>query len=312
MSKKTRIVITGITGFVGQHLLEDIDVSVYDITVITRNVSKKMRIEPKGVTILEANLLDVDSLEKAFEGNDVLINLAAEVRNISQLEETNVQGTKNIIEAVRRTGIQHVIHLSSVGVVGKGYNDTTTIVGEEHLQDPKNEYERTKLISEKIFLEAAKEHNLGLTVLRPTNVIGEFHPFDALLNLMVRIQSKKVLLYRDNAVVNYVYVKDLTYLIIDILKTGKDVGIMNVGNHLQLKQFYTILGKYLDVKLTIAKIPSFLIKLAILLKINQFKGFSNKVIYSDDKMRKNFGYHFGIEKGLERVIEYYRKNNKLK
>ena len=108
---KLRIVITGASGFVGKDLLRFLDEELYEITVISRDKKKLENKFSKSVQVVEADLLNVTSLKSAFENKDVLINLAAEVRNHDMLEKTNVQGTKNCIEALQNSSIKKVIHL---------------------------------------------------------------------------------------------------------------------------------------------------------------------------------------------------------
>ena len=153
----------------------------------TRN-PQKFR-EEERFRIVEGDLSNQESLNRALSGITILINLAAEVRNLEKLEETNVGGTKRLIAAIREAKtVKEVIHLSSVGVVGMNYNLDLTEVDEQFPAEPKNEYERTKLLSEQLFLDFFRENpDLQWSVLRPTNVFGESHPFDALLNLMQHV-----------------------------------------------------------------------------------------------------------------------------
>ena len=91
---KQKIIITGASGFIGIDLLKFLDLSLYEVTVITR---KKQKLEGKfdpSVKVVEADLMDINSLIEAFENQEVLINLAAEVRNHDLLEKTNVQELK--------------------------------------------------------------------------------------------------------------------------------------------------------------------------------------------------------------------------
>ena len=76
-----KILITGASGFVGQHLLEDISPGDFEISIMTRDAEKKMRVLPVGCKIIKADLNDRLSLTNALKGIDVLVNTAAEVRN---------------------------------------------------------------------------------------------------------------------------------------------------------------------------------------------------------------------------------------
>lgn len=307
-----KILITGASGFVGQHLLEDIDPGRFDVTVISREPAKKMRVLPNGVKVLQADLNDADSLIKAFAGIDVLINTAAEVRNVEKLEQTNVQGTKNLIRAITENKISKVIHLSSVGVVGMQYSSKAKRIDELAACDPKNEYERTKLESEKLLKHASAEQGFDLVILRPTNVFGEYHPFNALLNMMKHVAAEKPVVLSSGAIVNYVYVKDLSGAILSCLDNGKMKGTFNVGEALSLDVFTSMIAEQLNAKKKIIRVPGFLINFIDALGWRKLNAVSNKVEYDDSALKNVFQYPYGIKKGLERTIEYYKKKGMIK
>lgn len=310
MQVKEKILITGASGFIGKSLLKQIDFDRYEVAILTRN-PQKFGSEER-FRVVEGDLSDQESLNRALSGITVLINLAAEVRNQEKLEETNVGGTKRLIAAIRAAGtVKHVIHLSSVGVVGMNYSLEPTVVDEQFPEHPKNEYERTKLLSEKLFLSFFGENpGLQWSVLRPTNVFGASHPFDALLNLMQHVRHGKKILYTRTAKVNYVYVEDLTAFILNRLEaTGN--GIYNVGDSMDLKAFLDTIANELGASLKATRIPKWAVKIFLGLKIRKLDSVSNEVIYSDKALRTHFNYPFGYKEGIRHTIEYYKQLNKL-
>ena len=309
---KQKIVITGASGFVGKDFVKMLDLDKYEISVITRKKEKLFNLFDSSVKIVEADLMNIDSLKSAFEGQEVLINLAAEVRNHDLLEKTNVLGTKNCLEAIKLTGIKKVIHLSSVGVVGKPFSNSSIKITEEVDPTPQNEYERTKNISEQLFTEASKSNSFELVVLRPTNVFGEHHPFNALLNLMQTIENGKPLIYTKGAMVNYVYVSDVSASIVSALENQTKNGIYNVGYAMELNDFYTIIMKSMNKKTRKYKVPSILTSFVDKLGVKKLQSISNRLEYSDVRLRENFNYPFGVEKGIENTVEFYKKQGVLK
>jgi nucleoside-diphosphate-sugar epimerase len=312
MSETLKIAITGASGFIGQHLLEDISHTSFSVRIITRNPLKTIGHVTPETEIIKADLKDLGSLKKAFAGIDVIVNIAAEVRNDKLLADTNIEGTKNLIKAATENKVKKIIHLSSVGVVGMQYSDCLTHVSEETECAPKNEYERTKLESEKLLLDADKKNNWQLTILRPTNVFGENHPYNALLHLMNHIHSEKPTVCTRLAKVNYLYVKDLSQLIVKLISDEKEYGIVNVGQHKDLNAFVKLISAELGKKPKMVIIPPFLIKISNLVGINILKSVSNGVIYQDEKLKCFYKYPFGIEQGLRNTIEYYKKQNLIK
>jgi nucleoside-diphosphate-sugar epimerase len=255
--------------------------------------------------------LDPLSLKQAVSGVSILINLAAEVRNQDKLEAINVGGTRNLLTAIQEEpALKTIIHLSSVGVVGMNFSLDSLVVDEGFSPAPKNEYERTKLISEQLFVDYLKQSSLCWSILRPTNVFGPNHPFDALLNLMKYIQQGKKVIMTSSAQVNYVYVDDLTACIINQVNTPGNA-VINVGSSMKLKAFVGCIARELTVPAKIVGIPKMVVGLCRALKIRKLDSVSNEVIYSDKLLRSFFKYPVGIEEGIKRTVLYYKKLNKL-
>ncbi|MCX6295900.1 MAG: NAD(P)-dependent oxidoreductase [Bacteroidetes bacterium] len=312
MKRPFKIAITGGSGFVGQHLLAGLSSSSHFFRIITRDLSKKINNIPLNSEIVNADLTNYDSLKKAFEGIDIIVNIAAEVRDQKQLAETNISGTKNLIKAALENKVSKIIHLSSVGVVGMQYSGSACIVNEGTGCDPKNEYERTKLESEKLLLEARNQNNFLLTILRPTNVFGEHHPYNALLHLINHINSGKITLCSKSSMVNYVYVKDLTNLIRLLIDDEKEYGIINVGDSQELPSILKCIAVDLGKKANILILPQFLFNFSEMVGIKKLRSISNHVIYNDGKLKAFFYYPYGFQNGLKNTIEYYKFQNLIK
>src|SRR6202008_1505038 len=180
-------------------------------------------------------------------------------------------------------------------------------VNEHAVCNPKNEYERTKLESETLLVDAHNKYGFQLDILRPTNVYGEYHPFNALLNLINHKISNKPLISTPEALVNYVYVKDLTAVILFSLNETAGFGIVNVGESDSLKHFSSILSSSLNKKDHQIIVPRFLINFIITLGIHRFNAVSNQVAYSDQKLKTFFRYPYGLQKGLDRTVAYYKQ-----
>jgi nucleoside-diphosphate-sugar epimerase len=309
MSNKEKVLITGASGFVGKSLLHQFDFDRYDVSILTRS-PKKFDGETR-FQVVKGDLLDLLSLKRAVSGVSVLINLAAEVRNQDKLEAINVGGTKNLLQAIQEEpSLKTLIHLSSVGVVGMNFSLDSLVVDEQFPPAPKNEYERTKLISEQLFVDYLRQSTLSWSILRPTNVFGPHHPFDALLNLMKYVQEGKQVLLTPGSQVNYVYVDDLSACILNQLNASGNA-VLNVGYSMNLKAFVNHIAHELAVPAKITGIPKWVVRLCRALKIRKLDSVSNEVIYSDKRLRSFFEYPVGIEEGIKRTVLYYKKLNKL-
>jgi nucleoside-diphosphate-sugar epimerase len=304
-----KILITGASGFVGSHLLDGlVQNKKFEITGISRKIENLTKLETRGIKAIQADLCDYKSMESAMKGIDILINIAAEIRNEDQLENTNINGVENIAKAAEYNGVKKIIHLSSVGVVGAQYQSKIIIITEESKCRPQNNYEITKLRSEEILKQKYKGE---LIIMRPTNVFGENHPFNALLNLMTRVKNGKPLPCSSMAYVNYVYVKDLTDSIIELIDKKMQEQIFNVGSSMKLTDFFLLLRTKLETGNKVVKIPQTFFTILDLIGINKLQTVSNQAAYCDKKLKKYVSYQYDYDKGIDRVIKFYRNQNLL-
>lgn len=310
-----KVLITGLTGFVGKNLLATFKEDTLEIVTISRRASPQL-IGVHSDCIFRGTLSDKESLEPAFEGVDVVVNIAAELKDEDQFVKTNIDGVRNIIELSKRHGVKRIVHLSSVGVVGMQYSDSPVIVDETFQCAPKNNYERTKLESERILLTEWSDDPKRITILRPTNVFGEQHPRKALLNYFTKVSAGTRFYSTQHAMVNYVYVADLAHVIRHFIFNSGAHCIYNVGNGMTFKSFhaesakairtapvYTATGKW------IFKCASFFGYLGSASLKSAMQTLSNEVVYTEDRLRKEFPQivNSGVVQGVCNTVEDYRK-----
>lgn len=142
---------------------------------------------------------------------------------------------------------------------------------------------------------------------------------NALLNLLKHIDSTLPILYSKDAVVNYLYVKDLTAFILKLLETPEINGTYNLGSPCCNEEFFFQLGHSLGRKVKPGTVPSFLFNMLetinyfYIKKVRlKFRALAFKVEYSDQKARTIFNYPYGLAKGIDNVVKYYRNKGLLK
>lgn len=118
MPGRKRVLITGASGLIGgvlrRALAEDYDLSGVDL-----------RLTP-GFDMLAADTTDLEAIQPAFEGRDVVIDLAANPSQFSPWDviyENNIPSTYNALEAARRAGVERIIFASSNHATGMYEND---------------------------------------------------------------------------------------------------------------------------------------------------------------------------------------------
>ena len=137
-----RILVTGGAGYIGSHTVYELIRTGYEV-VILDNFSTGHRSFTQGCKVIECDLRDRQSLNKAFEANefDAVMHFAAKsvvsesVRNPLDYFENNVIGSINLIRAVTEKRIKAFVFSSTAAVYG---DPITEIIDEQHPIKPIN------------------------------------------------------------------------------------------------------------------------------------------------------------------------------
>jgi dihydroflavonol-4-reductase len=171
-----RALVTGATGFVGAAVARALVREGWQVRALARPGSDRRNIQALPVEVSEGNLADRPSLDRALSGCEALFHVAADYRlgapDPRQLYQTNVDGTRNILEASRQAGVRRVVYTSSVATVGipadgsPGNEDTPVGVG-----DMIGHYKRSKFLAEQLVRETALS-GIPVVIVNPSTPIG--------------------------------------------------------------------------------------------------------------------------------------------
>ena len=167
--------VTGGSGFIGQHLVRRLIQERYQVRVLVRSSSIRPSLRsaiPSVVEWVEGDIRDAAKLKEATAGADVIFQLAGRTHALSESAEddaayhaVNVEGTRNVLEAAIAGGIQRVIFFSTVKVFGE---ETSECLDETALTRPLTAYGRTKLEAETLVREYARTTGgLGVSLRLP-------------------------------------------------------------------------------------------------------------------------------------------------
>ena len=109
------ILVTGATGFVGRRVVERLASNRENVRALSRGGGATML--PWGVKIAVGDVLDPKSLTSAMQGVDAVVHLVAVIREVGDrtFQRVNYEGTKNVIEAATKAGVDRVVFVSTVG-----------------------------------------------------------------------------------------------------------------------------------------------------------------------------------------------------
>jgi len=164
-----KICILGGSGFIGTRVI-DLLHSRFPLL----NFDNRQSAAYPDITTL-GDIRNQVELDKALEGTDLVIHLAAEHRDdvspVSLYYDVNVTGTRNILDAMDKNGVQDIIFTSSVAIFGLNKVNPD----ENHPADPFNDYGKSKWQAEEILRQwqqqSPKDRNLS--IIRPTVIFGE-------------------------------------------------------------------------------------------------------------------------------------------
>ena len=168
--------VTGASGFLGSHIARLLVQRGERVRVLLRPTSQTRLLEGLPVARVSGDLRDAASLEKALAGVNTVYHVAADyrlwARDPREIYESNVEGTRNLLRAARRAGIEKFVYTSTVGTIavprdGSLPDENTVTSIEEMIGD----YKRSKWLAEE---EARQAATLGLPVVivNPTTPIG--------------------------------------------------------------------------------------------------------------------------------------------
>lgn len=214
-----KTLVTGANGFIGSHLLDEMQQQERDVSILLRTTSNTSFIEQhlNHVEVNFGSLSDPDSLQDALDGVETVIHCAGKTKAVKAgtYYAVNGGGTQRLVEAVNdhSSTIKHFVLVSSVSAAGPGTAERP--VREDDIPHPVSHYGRSKLQGE---LAVRADCEVPWTILRPAIVYG---PRESDLYLLFKQVNRGFMpLIGGGAMqVSAVYVADLVEAILRV--TGK-------------------------------------------------------------------------------------------
>jgi dihydroflavonol-4-reductase len=165
--------VTGATGFIGWHVARKLLARGDQVRALARPSSQVRELE---VEVVRGDLRDPESLERAAAGCGAVFHVAADYRlwakDPRDLYRSNVEGTRNLLTAARKCGVEQVVYTSTVGCIripGHGLGSEDEAV---RLEDMTGAYKRSKFEAEQVSLEFARS-GFPVVIVNPTAPIGD-------------------------------------------------------------------------------------------------------------------------------------------
>ncbi len=186
-----RALVTGATGCVGRHLCLGLRNAGWAVTGTGRNATVGSWLGERGIDFATADLRDKAALAGLAEGRDVIYHCAALSSawgSRQRFAETNIDGTRNLLEAVRNTGNARFVFVSSTSVYFD-FRDQFDITERQRLPvKPVNAYAWSKREAERI---VQADSDVDWVIVRPRGIIGAYD--SSLVPRLVKVAKRGIL-----------------------------------------------------------------------------------------------------------------------
>jgi nucleoside-diphosphate-sugar epimerase len=328
-----KVAITGATGFLGSSLAHYLIKRGAEIHALVRPTSDRSRLAGMPVVWYEGDVTELKTLPAFLQNADWVIHAAGLLGKAGvskeEYQQVNILGTENVLTAVANQPTPpHVLHISSVGVLGPARKGLSTDTFDEKAPlAPSNLYEWSKAEGEKVALRFAKQ-GVPVRVLRPEFVYG---PGDLHVLGLFRAVQKGIFFYVGNGknTCHPTYIGDLNAGIHLIMTRGKNGEIYHITGEkpLSFNEFATTIATELGVRPPFIRVPqSFAMLGAMGLEgLNKIAGtpvplsrtgvdfFSEWRGSTYAKAQRELGYtpQVNLQEGVTKTVAWYRENELL-
>src|ERR1035437_3149159 len=167
------VLVTGASGFLGWHVARVLLERGYSVRALVRAGS---RVEELDVERVTGDLRDALSLERAAAGCGLVFHVAADYRlwakHPGELYRSNVDGTRNLLQAAKSAGVERVVYTSTVGCIGIPHGGMGNEDSAVRLEDMVGDYKSSKYLAEQTAVAFAPG-GLPVVIVNPTAPIGD-------------------------------------------------------------------------------------------------------------------------------------------
>ncbi len=304
------ILISGATGFIGRHLVEELAKSKDNhIFCIVRNLDRAKILKPYNVELIYADITRKDTMEKIINYTiDVVFHCAGFVQNKDcyLLEKINVLGTKNMCDLALNMKADRFVYLSSIAVISG--NDEIPLC-EDLPHKATNIYGESKIKAEQEVLRY-REKGLKSIIIRPCMVYGEGEPHLTKTILLLLKFRMLPLINKGCNKFHLVYVKNVVDLMIySLSKEGFLEGTFFIADKdvLTVKEVFTIFSEAINSSPPI-NIPNFFKPLILNFPYlgGKIKSFFKDRVYSLERTKTlGFNPQHNAQPNLKKSAQYF-------
>ena len=308
--------ITGGTGFIGSWLIKRLLASGYRLRVLRRKKSDLTEIKDLPLDHFIGDITDLESVKKAARGVHSVFHLAGKIAfsksERDSMKRINVEGTRNVIQAVLSEKVQKLVHVSSVVAVGAGFNEHQ-ILNEDSTYNMSAfnlGYFETKKEAEDLVLEAVKRESLQAVILNPSVVYGPGDVRKSSRKIPLKVAQGKFPFYSPGGF-SLVYVEDVVEGIYRAWEKGR-IGERYIlgGENLKIKRIFELIAKEAQTSP-----PRFPIPQALLFLLGKcgdfFENFGLRFFLDSEQAKVSSLFHWFDSLKAKKELEFQPKPAKF-
>ena len=171
------VLVTGATGFVGSGIVRALIGAGYPVRALVRDSSPRSNLAGLEVETIDGDICDADAVARAMAGVRYVVHAAADyrlwVRDPGPMLRTNVTGTRTVMEAALRAGVERIVYTSSVATLalrpdGEAADETAPLAETAAV----GAYKRSKVIAERLVESMIARDALPVVIVNPSTPIG--------------------------------------------------------------------------------------------------------------------------------------------
>ena len=309
LKNQKKALVTGGAGFIGSNVVKYLISNDWHVRVLDNFSSGyKENLEHLNVELIEGDICNIETSFQACEGIDVVFHLAACVGRQKSIDNpqldsnTNLVGTVNILEGMRKQGVKRIVYSSSAAMFGELI---TTSIDENHPQNADSPYGVSKLAAEKMILAYSGIYEITGICLRYFNIYGINQRYDVYGNV-IPVFAKCIYsgipmtIYGDGLQTrDFVNVKDVAKANYLAGTTDRGTGVYNLGSggSITIKQLAEIMQEISGINTGVKYAP---------VRVADVKHCKAKT----DKVRMELGFEASVElhEGLSEYMNWFKKN----
>ena len=308
-----KMLITGGAGFIGTNFVHYIHENYdYDIVILDKLTyagnKDNLKDVLNDVTFIKGDIGSEEDVKTAMQGCDLVVNFAAEthvdrsITDPSIFVKTDVLGTYNLLEYIRKYDVEKYLQISTDEVYGSIENGSFT---EESNIDPSSPYSASKAGGDVLVSAYHKTYGLPALITRSSNNYGPYQYPEKLIPLFIlnALQDKPLPVYGKGLNVrDWIYVMDNCSGVDTVLNKGKFGEVYNIGGGNEKTNI-----EITHLILNILEKPESLITY-----VEDRLGHDLRYSLDSTKTRKlGWEPEWDFESGLKETVKWYKENKDL-